>query len=471
MIYYFISFATEDFISPADDDIVLKIAEILKKNKIRGCFHIVGEKARVLRRRGRFDVIQALKEHEIGYHSNFHSIHPVMSEYLENMDWDEGVARVIQEEAPGIADIEDIFNRRPSYFVHTCGKAPQVIRAMSLLGINAVASGINFSIRGKPALFWFCNSFSLNFSPGIGFEPFLSRNSLPPLDIWYKAKIEELNTFVKRRKKGDFIYHIFSHPNKFHSRMNWDQVNFNGKNTPEDRWKIPPQWPEHYSKKVLSYFEKFVEHISGIKEMKCITVSELLNSIQREPALLKINDIIKLAEKTKKNLDYHKICGNYYSPAEIFGLLVQCISRYSKEGKIPHEIMNRRLLGPLSPIKSLSSPYEVGMEDVLEASVSIDREMDLLQHIPASIKISKLTVGPGEFLNCLSRLLIYLKTGQKPKKIKIFPVSNIPKIAYREKVFSAEYGPWVYKKGFKAENIRKIRTLQSWTAKPAVIKL
>ena len=163
-----------------------------------------------------------------------------MSEYLENMDWDEGVLRVIQEETPGIADIEDIFNRRPSYFVHICNKAPQVIRAMSLLGINTVISRIKFSIRGRPALFWFCNSPSLNFFPGMGFEPSLSRDSLPPLDIWYKTKIEELNTIVKRKEKTDFIYHIFSHPNNFHSRLNWDMINFNGKNTPESKWKIPP---------------------------------------------------------------------------------------------------------------------------------------------------------------------------------------------------------------------------------------
>ena len=39
------------------------------------------EKARVLEKRGRRDVIQALSRHAIGYHSNFHSVHPTPAEY------------------------------------------------------------------------------------------------------------------------------------------------------------------------------------------------------------------------------------------------------------------------------------------------------------------------------------------------------------------------------------------------------
>ena len=45
----------------------------------------------VLPRRKRADVIKALKSHEIGYHSNYHSVQPTPAQYLDGMGWDEGV--------------------------------------------------------------------------------------------------------------------------------------------------------------------------------------------------------------------------------------------------------------------------------------------------------------------------------------------------------------------------------------------
>src|SRR6266700_5788682 len=75
-------FDTEDYLLPADDDATKRLAEMLTQRGIRATFKLVGEKARVLEKRGRHDVIQALKKHDIGYHANFHSVHPAPSEYL-----------------------------------------------------------------------------------------------------------------------------------------------------------------------------------------------------------------------------------------------------------------------------------------------------------------------------------------------------------------------------------------------------
>src|SRR5271169_5369886 len=85
-------FDTEDYLLPADDDAAKRLAEMLTARGIRATFKVVGEKARVLERRGRFDVIAALQKHAIGYHANFHSVHPTVSEYLADCGWLDGVA-------------------------------------------------------------------------------------------------------------------------------------------------------------------------------------------------------------------------------------------------------------------------------------------------------------------------------------------------------------------------------------------
>src|SRR5436309_9696396 len=91
-VYVVLWFDTEDYIEPASDDAALRIAKDLRAEGVRATFKIVGEKARVLESRGRRDVIQALSQHAIGYHSNWHSVHPAQAEYLVTMNYLEGAA-------------------------------------------------------------------------------------------------------------------------------------------------------------------------------------------------------------------------------------------------------------------------------------------------------------------------------------------------------------------------------------------
>ena len=84
-VYVVLWFDTEDYIEPAADDAALRLATDLDKLGVRATFKVVGEKARVLESRGRTDVIRALTHHDIGYHSNFHSIQPAPALYSRDL--------------------------------------------------------------------------------------------------------------------------------------------------------------------------------------------------------------------------------------------------------------------------------------------------------------------------------------------------------------------------------------------------
>src|SRR5438093_5081950 len=115
-VYVVLWFDTEDYILPASDDAALRVAEFLSKEDVRATFKVVGEKARTMERRGREDVINALKKHEIGYHSNWHSVQPSPAMYLSNLDWDEGVAEFDRREKPGYDDVKRILGVAPSCY-------------------------------------------------------------------------------------------------------------------------------------------------------------------------------------------------------------------------------------------------------------------------------------------------------------------------------------------------------------------
>src|SRR5580765_8523127 len=135
-VYVMLWFDTEDYIQPAADDAALRIAQELEQRGVRATFKVVGEKARVLEKRGRYDVIRALSHHDIGYHSNYHSVQPTPALYLKDMGWLEGAAEFQRREEPGVADIRRLFGVLPSCYGQPGSSwGPQTYPALLRMGI------------------------------------------------------------------------------------------------------------------------------------------------------------------------------------------------------------------------------------------------------------------------------------------------------------------------------------------------
>src|SRR5262249_52777677 len=121
----------------------------------RATFKVVGEKARTLERRKRTDVIAALKKHEIGYHSNWHSTQPTPAMYLSPLGWDEGVSEFDRREGPGRADVQRIFGAAPSCYGQPGSSwGPQSYGAMKKWGMKVyLDAGQHVALDGKPCYY------------------------------------------------------------------------------------------------------------------------------------------------------------------------------------------------------------------------------------------------------------------------------------------------------------------------------
>lgn len=115
-VYVLFWFDVEDFITSQSDDALKGIIDIFDTLGIKGTFKLVGEKVRVLKKRGRKDIIEALKRHDIGYHTDLHSVHPTVAEYLKDLDWDEGIKEFENRERSGFEEIVNTFNIIPSCY-------------------------------------------------------------------------------------------------------------------------------------------------------------------------------------------------------------------------------------------------------------------------------------------------------------------------------------------------------------------
>ena len=208
MVKLFISFATEEFVTPAHNGILLKIASILGERNITGSFHLTGEFARYLRGNQHFDVIEALQQHEIGYHSNTHGAHPFIGDICENNSWDSTVEKLMRTESKGILDIENTFGRRPTYYVTEFTKAPQLIYALRSLGIDVLGFSGLPNHKGRPFC-WYTGSLCYT-------GPMLGVESPPHTDRLQKMKNKFDHLYQQEKAKGsNGVIKLFNHPYKF----------------------------------------------------------------------------------------------------------------------------------------------------------------------------------------------------------------------------------------------------------------
>src|SRR5437879_6889282 len=160
-VHVILWFDTEDYILPASDDAALRLATFLSHEKIRATFKVVGEKARTLEKRGRTDVIAALKKHEIGFHSNYHSVQPSPAMYLSNLGWDEGVSEFDRREGPGRDDVQRIFGVAPSCYGQPGSSwGPQSYGAMRKWGMPVyLDAGSHVNLKDEPC--YYCGVLNL----------------------------------------------------------------------------------------------------------------------------------------------------------------------------------------------------------------------------------------------------------------------------------------------------------------------
>src|SRR6266481_377040 len=232
-VYVVLWFDTEDYILPASDDAALKVADWLHQQGIRATFKVVGEKARTLERRGRTDVIAALNKHEIGYHSNWHSVQPSPALYLSNLGWDEGVEEFDRREGPGRVDVQRVFGQAPSCYGQPGSSwGPQSYGAMRKWGMEVyLDAGSHVRLDEKP--YYYCGILNL----------YRLAYTLRADLNYPKALGEAEEKFVAAHKallaEGGGVVSIFYHPCEFVHKEFWDGANFkHGANPPRDQWKI-----------------------------------------------------------------------------------------------------------------------------------------------------------------------------------------------------------------------------------------
>jgi hypothetical protein len=447
------SFDSEDYETPAADDGELWWAEALRRHGFTGCFCLVGELARALEARGRRDVLTALAGHEIAYHSDLHSAHPVHAEYLEEMDWDEGVAAVLAREAGGVADVRRLTGQQPSaYCKPGYSWGPQVPAAMAQLGIPVFCDAPFEWAPGKPM--YYCGQLCLQYHTH--FDGYFKAN-----DRRRRMREDFLAQLEQRRRDGGVLV-MYTHPCRLITTAFTDTFR-DGINRPRSGWGPAPVRPRAEIEALMADFDDFLGWVARDTEARVITYRDLWQRSRTGSRWLSRPAVGQLAQEVRGPLQPRQITGQWLSPAEQLGVLLFAAAWQHDHGTLPEETPVRPLLGPSAPSLQ-AEPGDVETATLFAAAAAASPPAGLSGRVPVAVRVGSGLVGPAVLLRALGQAL-----NESPERLSLDGREDLPELARRPDVAGVHFrGTWsIFAREFEAPRLIQLAQLQTWSARPA----
>ena len=435
-IYYLLWFDTEDYIEPASDDAALRLAEELDKLGVKGTFKVVGEKARVLEKRGRRDVIEALARHDIGFHAENHSIPPSPAVYMRPLGWLEGAAEFERREGPGARDVERVFGKLPSCYGQPGNSwGPQSLLALRRMGIAAyMDEARQVGLNQQP--FWYGGVLHvLNLQQ---FSPRANLNQPQDLDEGirkFDAAVAEL-----RKRGGPGFIQSYYHPTEWVTTEFWD-TNFRGGlyRAPNDYRKPNRRTPEA-TEQAFRIFLDFVRHVKKTPGIRFVTARELPALLADPVTRPSAQDAIA---QFRDSIDMR-------GPHSAADLLLALLGVSPRHVDGPSERVATTVTEPVSRVK-----FEYAKRQAVAHIQQTGR-------LPSHVFVDSATLAIGDF----AAMLAYDDGGAT------VPVRS-GKLAFERHIATdgKKTFDWViHPQGFDGTPLLNLGRLQAWTLKPAFVK-
>jgi hypothetical protein len=298
---FFLSFDTEDFISKNSISGLNNILELLKKHELIGLFFITGSMAEKL---SDFpSTVDLLSEHQIGYHSSGHSIHPAIFEFTDVKSYEEAYQNsLIREtshinpltgeiEGPGgIHALQNIFSKKQIVAFRAPGYCwtPPHLDALKTLGITHDFS-TNISI--DPVSF-----------RGIIFYPFTI------IESSWQGGLREHSLLQRLTLKRE-ISVLTIHPSTLVNKLDWDLIYYpkycGAKPNPTNLVQPPARCPQDIMNK-YDRFDLLLRHLAALQKLHLLKVTPELKNTAKTlyPTLIDVEKSYKLSIKWAEGFGY-----------------------------------------------------------------------------------------------------------------------------------------------------------------------
>ena len=270
----YLTFDVEDFINDRSLDALYHVLKFLAQCRQKALFFITGHMAEKLSRFPR--IVDLLEEHEIGYHSTSHSVHPNIFEYTDIESYEDAYQTSLSREVAhinplsgtiegrgGIETLRDVFSskRIEAFRAPGFSWSPPHLEAVRQLGIK-----YDFSTNiSKPPIKY----------RGINFFPFPSFIDSVPLRGLLRSVMKKEVAVL------DF------HPNFIVNKYWWDSAFFSSRN-PEKTSGVSPRTANQV-RNMFRKFAKLLRTIQLLKKLKIVDSRGELEESEIELDLTKIS--------------------------------------------------------------------------------------------------------------------------------------------------------------------------------------
>ncbi len=470
----------EDIFSPPElgnDDSIKQLATILTEEGLRANFMVIGDRALVLKERGRNDVIDSLKSHEVGLHTRS-ARHPEVPEYVAGKSWLEGVAECLKHEREGTEIIRDVFGQPcAALSTHNIFAAPHSQRVAAILGLPYV-----YATPAAPPLYnlsWYAGALGMPWgSPTLDNKPILCHmeefDEKYPDDQAFEAHLRKTDRHIDTCLAEGQPYFTFFliHPQRARLKdfidIYWSP---NGVNYPKERWGSygqPPQYSPQEVKKLLANFRRLVRWIRNDPRLNIMTVSEVVRKYGKQPADVTREQLIDAARQITAGDEI--LIHSRFSPAEILVGLGRALIISANDGRLPADVPRVDVLGPThSPIWIPELQGCTGQALILFAR-ALFNHVGRSGQLPATLGEPSRRVGINHLYRAFAEAYLAQSAGSTLAEVKFRRMPPWPKIAspigitYMKAVEGELMNP-----DTEVNTLYRDGKLQTWTLKPAVV--
>lgn len=453
-------FDVEDYVTAESDVALGRLVDIFDRHQVKATFKMVGEKVRALQRRGHTDILAKLGEHDIGYHTDYHSRSPTISEYLLDCDWEGGIAEFERRERGGLATLREAFHRTPSSYGQPGGSwAPHVYPALRQWGIPVyLDAGPWVSVEGKPHRY--CGVLNL-----LGLEHTLS------LGIGRGAaavaqRLQDVQERISRPSHTGGVVSLYAHECEFVTREFWDGVNFaRGSNPPRDQWRPAPLLTAAESQERYEAMDQFLGAVASLPEVDILVASQanVLYADRAKGRSFTPAEIAHLCRPMTDGVDYQRIDDVWLSPAEILSLAIRLLAHRASAGVWPQQLPVLYLDGPSETAHVAANDAALALGDVLGTCLYERAAMDVHGRVPNEVQVGRTWLSPATFLATMGHALPgWLRGDERDAPIVGGHLATADYVADH-----VSWGWTVFPPGFDGDPLLGLANLQAWTLKPA----
>ena len=463
-IYVLFWFDVEDYIEEQSDEALKGLLEIFEAHGVQATWKLVGEKARVLEERNRGDIIRLLQRHDIGYHTDHHSRHPVLAEYLDIMGWEDGIAELRRRESQGYRDLQRIVGPASTFGQAGGSWAPQLCPLLKEWDIPLFmdeAGHIGFD--GGP--YWYGNVLHIN-----RMESNSTRMDFRRGEEGLAQGRRDFDEIHARLADTGGLISIYYHPCEWATQGFWDGANFaRGANPSADKWQSPALRSMEQMRADLNLFSDYLGHVKSRKNVEIITGRQVLNLLPdcASDHRFTATELVELAAFADGEITYRQRGDFTLSPAEIFSLTLDALLQVAGEPSQAGELQVQTLYGPTRRIQSsLEQGAQLSAEVLLQTCSDV---RDFIRHhdrMPDCAWLGVERLAPADLLLTGRDLLAaHLADGQFPKQTTV----RHGRLGLETHVYENSWGWVISPGGFNAPNLIELGRPQTWTLKPALL--